>query len=67
MKRPDQKRKYCGHCNKYLILPVFKRHKADHYDVNNRLWRTDTPLYDEAHDAVDDDTIMSSLLHCLVL
>ena len=60
MKRSEQKREYCGHCDKYLTLPVFKRHKADYYDANNRSWRTSTPLYDEARDVNDDNVIMSS-------
>ena len=60
MKKLEQKRKYCSHCNEFLTLPVFKRHKDDYYDSNTRSWRTNVSTYDEARDAEDDNAIMLS-------
>lgn len=61
--RPGQKRKYCGHCQQYLALPVYKRHNADYYNPATRTWWTaDAPMYDESRDAEDDHIIKSSML-----
>ena len=59
-----KKRKFCEHCNEYLTVPVYKRHKADYYDEKKDLWITSTkhPVYDPSIDAEDDYIISTSML-----
>lgn len=60
-KKPEKKWKYCGHCQEYLALAVYKRYKADYCDSANRSWRSDVHMYDESRDAEDDNIIKSSM------
>jgi len=33
-----KKRKFCGHCEEYLLAPAFKKHKDMYYDALSKTW-----------------------------
>ena len=33
-----KKRKFCGHCEEYLLNPAFKKHKDIYYDTLAKTW-----------------------------
>ena len=33
-------RRLCGHCNQWLITPVYKQHRHDFFDSVSNFWHT---------------------------
>ena len=58
--------RFCGHCNKEITYPVYKKHKEEliFMILRKKEWKVKCKLYDEEIDAKDDAVIMDSLAQC---
>lgn len=42
-------RKRCGHCDQYLTVPVYKRHKSLYFNISTCSWTKEQGDDDESH------------------
>ena len=67
MERAGNKRKYCNHCNEYLTIRVFKRHRQEFYDPVKKEWTMKQKFFSNVDEINDDNTITSAFIKHFVL
>lgn len=48
-----KKRKFCEHCQEYLLIPTFKKHQDLYFDPVSKQWTGKEQLVPSAPDAKD--------------
>ena len=56
---PRKRTRHCGHCDQDVSHRVYKRHKEQYYDFNNRTWtqRKQRQFDDDHNEVVLNDVI----------